>query len=394
MLETTPTLLSLTGKTILQVVPEMATGGVEQTTLEVASAIIAAGGKAIVFSQGGRLVNELEDLGARHIQGPAASKNPWTVFVTNPWRLIKLMEKERIDLVHARSRAPAWSAWIATRWTTTPFVTTYHGIYNAKSGLKRLYNSVMARGDRVIANSFFTQNHVIEEHKTAPPILTVIYRGVDIATFNPQAVKTSRRKSLAARWGISLKSVRPRLILPARLTPWKGQQVLLSALFILHQKGIEFECLMVGDAQGRYEYRDDLNVQTQRLGLSECVHFVGHCNDMAAAFALCDIAITPSIEPEAFGRTAAEAQAMGLPVIASDLGAARETIDPGVTGLLTPAGDAHALASAIEQLIALTPLERKRMGAAGQARIQQKFTTLALQRATVLVYQQLLQARN
>ena len=389
-----PPLPLLTGKTILQVVPEMATGGVERTTLEVASAIIAAGGRALVFSQGGRLVSELEALGARHIQGPAASKNPWTVFVSNPMRLIKLIENERIDLVHARSRAPAWSAWLAARWTKTPFVTTYHGIYNAKTGLKRWYNSVMARGDIVIANSGFTKDHVIGEHKTPANRLEVIYRGVDVEAFNPKAVSAARRNALAASWGILVESARPRLILPARLTAWKGQRVLIDALSILHTKGIELDCLMVGDAQGRDVYLDDLKAQVERLQLGGHVYFVGHCSDMPAAFSLADIAITPSIEPEAFGRTAAEAQAMGLPVIASDLGGARETVDPGVTGLLCQPGDAQALAHAIEKLLALGPQERKAMGTAGQARVQQKFTTLALQRATLLVYHQLLQARS
>ncbi len=378
----------------MQVVPEMATGGVERTTLEVASAIIAAGGQALVFSQGGRLVRELETMGARHIQGPAASKNPWTVFVTNPLALIKLIRQERVDLVHARSRAPAWSAWIAARGTKTPFVTTYHGIYNAKSGLKRWYNSVMARGDIVIANSGFTKDHVIAEHKTASDRLEVIYRGVDVDAFNLKAVSAARRKALAASWGIPVKNARPRLILPARLTAWKGQRVLLDALSILLQKGIELDCLMVGDAQGRDGYLDDLKAQVQRLQLGDHVYFVGHCNDMPAAFALTDIAITPSIEPEAFGRTAAEAQAMGLPVIASDLGGARETVEPGVTGLLCEPGDAHAFASAIEKLLALSPEERIAMGTAGRTRVQQKFTTLALQRATLMVYQKVLQARS
>lgn len=384
-----PPLASLQNKTILQVVPEMATGGVERTTVEVASAIIEAGGRALVFSAGGRLVHELEALGAKHIYGEANSKNPWTVFVSNVAKLAKIIEHEKVDLVHARSRAPAWSALLAARQTKTPFVTTYHGIYNAKSGLKRWYNSVMARGDRVIANSGYTRDHVLAEHKIDSDKIEVIYRGVAIDAFAPQAVSDKRRIELASEWGVPLESERPRAILPARLTAWKGQRVMLEALGHLKRDGVEVDCLMVGDPQGRDVYRAELGQDIRSLGLESQVHLVGHCNDMPAAFSLADFAVTPSTEPEAFGRTAAEAQAMGLPVIASDLGGARETVEDGVTGFLSPAGDGKALADCIGRLLALSPTEKAAMGAAGAKRVRSRFTTRALQSATVSLYQRL-----
>ncbi|MFN9014925.1 MAG: glycosyltransferase family 4 protein [Hyphomonadaceae bacterium] len=384
-----PSLASLKNKTILQVVPEMATGGVERTTVEVASAIIEAGGRALVFSAGGRLVHELEALGAEHIFGEANSKNPWTVFVANVAKLAQIIEREKVDVVHARSRAPAWSALLAARRTKTPFVTTYHGIYNAKSGLKRWYNSVMARGDRVIANSGYTRDHVLAEHKINPTKIEVIYRGVDVDAFERQAVSDKRREELASQWGIPLESALPRAILPARLTAWKGQKVMLEALGILKRAGVEMDCLMVGDPQGRDVYRAELGQDIRRLGLEGYVHLVGHCNDMPAAFSLADFAVTPSTEPEAFGRTAAEAQAMGLPVIASDLGGARETVEDGVTGFLSPAGDGKALADCIGRLLALSPAETATMGAAGAMRVGARFTTRALQSAPVSLYQRL-----
>lgn len=384
-----PPLASLQNKTILQVVPEMATGGVERTTVEVASAIIEAGGRALVFSAGGRLVPELEAIGAEHISGKANSKHPWTVFVSNPTKLAQLIVQEKVDIVHARSRAPAWSALLAARRTHTPFVTTYHGIYNAKSGLKRWYNSVMARGDRVIANSGYTRDHILAEHRIDPGRIEVIYRGVDVNAFAPQAVSDRRRKELASQWGIALESPRPRAILPARLTAWKGHKVMLEALETLNRKGLEIDCLMVGDPQGRDNYCADLGHEIRRLGLEDQVHLVGHCRDMPAAFSLADFAVTPSIEPEAFGRTAAEAQAMGLPVIASDLGGARETVEDGVTGFLSPAGDGKALADCIGRLLALSPAEKAAMGATGAARVRSLFTTRALQSATVSLYQRL-----
>ena len=386
-----PPLASLQNKTFLQVVPEMATGGVERTTLEVASAIVEAGGRALVFSAGGRLVPELEALGAKHLHGEANSKNPWTVFVSNVGKLAQIIEQEKVDLVHARSRAPAWSALLAARRTKTPFVTTYHGIYNAKSGLKRWYNSVMARGDRVIANSGYTRDHVLAEHKVNPDKIEVIYRGVDVAAFDPKAVPLKRREELAAQWGIALESPRPRAILPARLTAWKGQKVMLEALGHLKRDGREIDCLMVGDPQGRDTYRAELGQDIRRLGLEGHVHLVGHCHDMPAAFSLADFAVTPSTEPEAFGRTAAEAQAMGLPVIASDLGGARETVEDRVTGFLSPAGDGKALADCMGRLLALSPAERAAMGLAGAARVRERFTTRALQSATVSLYQRLIE---
>lgn len=375
----------------MQVVPEMATGGVERTTVEVASAIVEAGGRALVFSAGGRLVPELEALGAKHLHGEANSKNPWTVFVSNVGKLAQIIEQEKVDLVHARSRAPAWSALLAARRTKTPFVTTYHGIYNAKSGLKRWYNSVMARGDLVIANSGYTRDHVMAEHKVDPNKIEVIYRGVDVAAFDPKAVTPKRREELATQWGIALESPRPRAILPARLTAWKGQKVMLEALGHLKRDGLEMDCLMVGDPQGRDTYRAELGQDIRRLGLEGYVHLVGHCNDMPAAFSLADFAVTPSTEPEAFGRTAAEAQAMGLPVIASDLGGARETVEDRVTGFLSSAGDGKALADCMGRLLALSPAERAAMGLAGAARVRERFTTRALQSATVSLYQRLVE---
>ncbi len=386
-----PPLASLKNKTILQVVPEMATGGVERTTLEVASAIVEAGGRALVFSAGGRLVLELDAIGAQHVFGEANSKSPWTVFVSNVSKLAQIIEQEKVDLVHARSRAPGWSAFLAARRTKTPFVTTYHGIYNAKSGLKRWYNSVMARGDLVIANSGYTRDHVLAEHKINPDKVEVIYRGVDIEAFDPHVVSNKRREELASQWGVPLACPRPRAILPARLTAWKGQKVMLEALGHLRRSGIEIDCLMVGDPQGRDAYRAELSQDIHRYGLEGQVHLVGHCNDMPAAFSLADFAVTPSTEPEAFGRTAAEAQAMGLPVIASNLGGARETVEDGVTGFLSPAGDGKALADCMGRLVALSPKEKVKMGAAGAARVRARFTTRALQFATVSLYQRLLE---
>lgn len=385
---------SLNGLTILQIVPELATGGAERTTIEVAQAIVKAGGRALVWSAGGRLLHELEAVGATHFIGPAASKNPIEVFVTNPARLADLIKREKVDLIHARSRAPAWSALIAAGRTQRLFVTTYHGIYQAKSKLKRWYNSVMVRGDAIIANSNYTKTHIIEQHGTEARNITVIYRGVDVDAFHPSAVSSERSYKLAQTWQLATARQRVRIILPARLTEWKGQRVFIAALAIIKAQGVDFEAICVGDAQGRDVYVQALRNQILEAKLTDQVFLVGHCDDMPAAFSICDIAVTPSTEPEAFGRTAAEAQAMGLPIVASDLGGARETVDPGVTGFLSSPGDAHELAAHLIHLIRMPKVQREAMGAAGFNRIRALFTTQSLQSQTLALYQRVMAARH
>jgi glycosyltransferase involved in cell wall biosynthesis len=376
--------------TILQVVPELATGGAERTTIEVAQAIVRNGGRALVWSAGGRLLAELEAVGGEFIVGKAASKNPFEVFVSNPRHLAQIIAREKVDLVHARSRAPAWSAMIAARRAKVALVTTYHGIYNTKSALKRWYNSIMVRADAVIANSNYTKAHLVAEHGTDPDRVTVIYRGVDVERFDPGAVSQARRDVLAAKWGLTASRTRLRIILPARLTQWKGQGILIGAMGLLARSGIDCEAILVGDSQGRDAYVGDLRAQIEREGLLGSVFLVGHCDDMPAAFSLCDVAVTPSIEAEAFGRTAAEAQSMGLPIIASDLGGAQETVDHGVSGFLVPPGDVAALAQHLEMLLTLSPARRAAMGQAGFARIRALFTTQSLQNQTLALYQQVL----
>jgi glycosyltransferase involved in cell wall biosynthesis len=376
---------------VLQVIPELQTGGAERTTLEVAEALVAAGGAAFVFTEpGGRLEPELLRLGAQVVHGPARSRNPWTVFVRNAAALTELIRREKIDLVHARSRAPAWSALRAARACGVPFVTTYHGIYNARSDLKRWYNSVMARGDLVIANSQFTADHLMAEHGTAAARVREIPRGVDLRQFDPQAVSPQRLSALRASWGLEADPPRPVIVLPGRLTGWKGQRPFIQALGLLAREGLGVTGILAGDAQGRDAYAAGLDQLAAAEGVAGAVRRVGNCADMPAGLLLADVVVCPSLQPEAFGRTAAEAQAMGRPVIASNLGGARETVAPSDTGLLVPPGDVHALAGAIRQLLSAGPEARATMGAAGMARVRERFSTASLQAATLAVYRELL----
>lgn len=375
---------------VLQVTPALDAGGVERTTIEVAEALTRAGVRALVASRGGRLEPELEAAGGELVAMPVDSKNPLTI-LANASRIEKLARKNGVAIIHARSRAPAWSALIAARRLGVPFVTTYHGVYNANTAVKRFYNGVMARGDVVIANSDFTRAHVVKEHKVDPKRVVSIPRGVDLARFDPAAVDKNRVANMRGLWGIAAHEPRPIVLLPARLTRWKGQEVLIEAAAELErtQPGTAIYVL-AGDSQGRQEYVADLHDLAQKRGIADCVRIVGHLVDMPAALAACTVAVFPSTDPEAFGRAAAEAQAMSVPVIASRLGGLAETIADGETGLLVPSADPAALAAALRRMLDMSAADRLAMGARGAARVRSRYSVGALQAATLRVYRALL----
>lgn len=375
---------------LLQVIPQLEAGGAERTTLEVAQAVVAAGGRALVASEGGRLEAELAAVGGELVRLPVGSKNPWTVW-RNAERIAAIVRVEDIDIIHARSRAPAWSAkWAAGR-TGAHFVTTYHGTYNGKTGLKRWYNAVMARGELVIANSNFIANHIRVQHPFAADLIRVIPRGVDLDSFDRQAITPDRIADLAAAWGVDWPATRMIALFPARLTGWKGQRETLVALGQLKAEGLAMPLtLLAGDAQGRDAYLAELESLIGQYGLQADVRIVGHCSDMPAAFAMADIALTPSVEPEAFGRTAAEAGAMHVPVIAADHGGAREVVLPGETGWRVEPGNPAALASAIREAVTMPAGRRAEMGARAAQHIRTQFSTRALQAATLRVYEEVL----
>lgn len=388
-------------KTVLQVIPSLSSGGAERTTVEMARAIVRAGGRALVATSGGRLCAEIENAGGRVILLPAASKNPLTI-LANRGRLARIIREEKVDIVHARSRAPAWSALLAARATGSAFVTTWHGAYEASSPVKRLLNSVMARGDLVIANSEFTAEAI----RAAFPVgdrLRVVPRGADLAEFNPQAISRGRIAALRAKWGVAEAEGRLVLLLPGRLTGWKGHAVAVEALARLArgetgrgETGVSrsFQLIFAGDEQGRGELVRALMRRVDELGLQHMIRWVGHCDDMPAAYALADIALVPSTRPEAFGRIAVEAGAMEKVAIASDHGGARESIADGETGFLALPGSAEALAAAIGKAAALGPEGRRAMGVRARARIAARYSTEAMTAATLHAYEDLLARRN
>jgi glycosyltransferase involved in cell wall biosynthesis len=383
--------LPLTGATILQVIPQLDAGGAERTTIEVAEALTHANAHALVASAGGRLEGELLKAGAELIWfDTLATKNPLLIYA-NAGRLAGIIAERKVKLIHARSRAPAWSALWAARRMKIPFVTTYHGVYNAKGAPKRLYNSVMARGDVVIANSAYTAAHVRKEHPFAKDRVVTIPRGVDISRFDPEKVDPFRRATLRRAWKVPEGDAAALIVLPARMTGWKGHREAVAAAALLAKKPeLSWRMIFAGDAQGRTGYVDEIRQLISTHGLDDRVSVVGHCEDMPAAFALADIVIAPSNEPEAFGRVAAEAGAMGAPVVVSRIGGQREIIEEGKTGYSVPPFDPPALADAMGRLISAGPEGRKTMGLAAIARIREKFTTTALQQATLAVYDRLL----
>ncbi len=388
----------LAGRTILQIIPDLDAGGAERTTIDIAAALAAAGARALVACRGGRLVSELQAKGGLWIEFPAASKNP-AAMALNVRRLAAVIRAEGVDIAHARSRAPAWVALGATRLTGTPFVTTWHGSYSG-GGVKDFYNSVMARGDAVIANSHFTAGEIGAKHPFARERLRVIQRGTDMRLFAPAAVERARVRRLRDLWGVS--PDQQIVLLAARLTGWKGQRVLIEAARLLAAQGVTgVRYILAGDAQGRGAYSAELERLIAAAGLEGVARLTGHCDDMPAAMLAAAVVTVPSTEPEAFGRVAVEAQAMGVPVVVSDLGAVPETVlappqvnEQARTGWHVPPNDAPALAHAIGLALGLGASGREALAERARAHVENRFSLPRMCEATLDVYAALIGSRH
>jgi glycosyltransferase involved in cell wall biosynthesis len=369
---------------VLQVIPSLVSGGAERGTVEMAAALVAAGWTAYVASSGGPMERQLARIGAHHIKLPLASKNP-LIMRRNAGALKTILRRHRIDIVHARSRAPAWSALWAARATRRRFVTTFHNAYDTDLPLKRWYNSVMARGDRVIAISQFVGEHAASTYGIGPDRLRIVPRGVDLASFDPHRVRGDRVAALARQWRVpdDVKIV----MLPGRLTRWKGGLDLIEAIARLDRRDL---CVVLVGAEQRAGFRRELEATIERQGLVGLFRIVDHCNDMPAAYMLSDVVVSASNEPEGFGRIIIEAQAMGRPVVATDHGGARETILPGVTGWLAAPGDPTALAQAIGAALALDDEARSAFARRAISHIASDFTSELMCARTIAVYEELL----
>jgi glycosyltransferase involved in cell wall biosynthesis len=363
-------------------------GGVERGTVEIAGAIAARGGRALVASNGGASVHELKRVKAEHIEMPVHSKNPFVMYA-NIRRLEKLIRDEGVDIVHARSRAPAWSAWFAAKRAGVPFVTTFHGTYSAGNALKRKYNSVMAKGERVIAISKFIGGHLHQIYGAPAAKIRIIHRGVNLERFDPAKVSAERVAALASDW--RLEEGFPVVMLPGRLTRWKGQVMFIEAIAKMARR--DLRCLLVGGDQGRTEYRRELENLVNSRGLGEIVRIVDHCDDMPAAYMLTDVVVSASTDPEAFGRILVEAQAMGRPVVASDHGGARETVIEGETGWLFPPGDVEALAATLGKVLGMSRETRSALAEKANANVARNFSKQGMCDKTLDVYREVLELK-
>lgn len=389
---------SLAGKKILQIIPRLDSGGAERTAIDVAEALAAEGAIALVAAAGGRAISELQARGGLWLPFPASTKNPLAMYF-NAWRLTRLLRDEGIDLIHARSRAPAWVALRAARMTGIPFVTTYHGAYGGRSGLKLLYNSVMARGDAVIANSGWTERQILSLHPFAAGRISVIPRGVDLRAFEPDRVDPGRVRTLRAQWGCSPDE--RIILLAARLTGWKGHRLLIEAIKILAAQNMtDVSAIFVGDDQGRSGSVKDIDSAIRASGLATRIRRVGFCADMPAAILASAVVAVPSTRPEAFGRTVVEAQAMGIPVVASDLGALGETIlappdvtDRERTGWRVPASNAEALAAALAAALSLGASARDALRERARRQVRAAYSLEAMTTKTLDVYRGVLERR-
>lgn len=371
---------------VLQVLPALEGGGVERGTVEIASALVQAGHRAVVASSAGGMVREIEKAGGDYFRLPLRRKNPLIMW-RNIGRLTRLIEGEKIDLVHARSRAPAWSALYAARRTGRPFLTTIHGAYGAGNALKRAYNGVMMRGDRVVAISEFIRDYALATYPWLDERrVSVIYRGVDTHVFRPGDVPGARMIQLSQAW--MLPDGAPVVLLPGRLTRLKGQAVLIRALArSAHQDAV---LVFVGADTGRESFKVELRKIATEAGVGDRIRFAGQCRDMPAAYSLASVVVSASTKPEGFGRTAVEGQAMGRPVIVTDHGGARETVVPGETGWRVTPGDHEAMATAIDAALSMDQAARDALADRAVAHVISHFSLELMKRRTLALYHEVL----
>jgi glycosyltransferase involved in cell wall biosynthesis len=374
--------------TVMQIIPALGAGGAEQGCIDVAAELVKSGAKSIVVCNGGHRIPEILRGGSIHINLPVDSKNP-IVMWRNIARLRKLIREHDVDIVHARSRAPAWSAWKSVEGTKARFMTTCHAPFNISGSAKKFYNSSIARGERVIAISNYVREYLLKNYDIEDRNIRLIHRGVALEKFHPGAVAPTHLIKLSNEWrlpdGCTI------VMLPGRLTRWKGHLVLIEAMAQLKRDDIF--CVMIGDDQGRTEYRAEVENAIQEKGLEGRVRIVGHCSDMPAAYMLANVVVSASTDPEGFGRIPIEAQAMGRMIVATNHGGAMETIIPGHTGWLVEPNNAAELAKAIGEALDMDPEARAIMAAHAMVHIADNFTRGKMVDETMDVYAELLQEK-
>jgi glycosyltransferase involved in cell wall biosynthesis len=377
---------------VLQVIPKLGHGGAETGCYDIAHYLSENNCKSFIVTSGGELIKFIDKKKVKLIRLPVHSKNPILIFL-NAIFLVGIILFFNISIVHARSRAPAWSCLFATKLTGRKFVTTFHGTYNFSGKFKKFYNSVMVRSDLIIAGSNFIFSHIKEnyfEFLRFKKKFLVIFRGINVDYFDPSTKLESDEKKLLQKWDISKE--KKIILMPGRLTSWKGQELLIEAINLVKiELGYEaFHVVILGSDQGRDLYKKKLIRLTEQYRLNNQIKFIDHCEDMALAYKVADFVISASIEPEAFGRVAVEAQSMEKLIIASNIGGSNETIVNEKTGFLFESGDVNSLSKKIIKAITIDETSLKLIGKEGRKNIIKKFNVEKMCFSTYSEYKRLL----
>ncbi len=377
---------------VLQVIPKLGYGGAETGCYDIAHYLPENDCGSFIVTSGGELLKFIDKKKVKIIKLPVHSKNPLIIFI-NFLALVAIILVKNISIVHARSRAPAWSCLLAAKITGRKFVTTFHGTYNFNNKIKKFYNSVMVRSDLIIAGSNFIFSHIKDNYTkylNAKKKLLVIFRGINVDYFDPTTKLDSDEKKLLKEWQIE--KDKKIILLPGRLTGWKGQEVFIEAINLVNiELGYEaFYAVILGSDQGRDLYKKKLIRITEQHRLNNQVKFIDHCNDMALAYKVSDIVISASIEPEAFGRVAVEAQSMEKPIIASDIGGSNETIIDEKTGFLFESSNAKSLSEKILKVLSMDETLLQSIGKEGRKNIIQKFNVEKMCFSTYSEYKRIL----
>ena len=377
---------------VLQVIPKLGYGGAETGCYDIAHYLSENNCKSFIVTSGGELTKFIDKKKVKLIRLPVHSKNPLLIFI-NSIILIGIILFFNISIVHARSRAPAWSCLLATKITRTKFVTTFHGTYNFSGRFKKFYNSVMVRSDLIIAGSNFIFSHIKENYSNylnQKKKLLVVFRGINVDYFDPTTKLETEEKKLLKQWEIE--KDKKIILLPGRLTTWKGQEVFIEAINLVNiELGYEaFYAVILGSDQGRDLYKKKLIRLSEQYRLTKQLRFIDHCKDMALAYKVSDIIVSASIEPEAFGRVSVEAQSMEKPIIASNIGGSNETVVDEKTGYLFKAGDAKSLSQKILKTLTIDETQLKLIGIEGRKNIVQKFNVEQMCFSTYSEYKRLI----
>jgi glycosyltransferase involved in cell wall biosynthesis len=379
---------------IMQILPALNSGGVERGTVDIANFIAKSGFKSIVVSTGGALRAFLKK-DVQHIELSVKSKNPWTIF-RNIKKIRALILLHKVSILHVRSRAPAWSAYFAAKGTDCKIVNTFHGTYSLglickkTSLIKKAYNKIMLKGDKTIAVSNSIKTHIEDNYPDNfnNDNIEVIHRGVDITTFDPKILSEQIKINFITKWQIP--NDKKIIMLPGRITSWKGHEFLLDSLRLLHRD--DYLCLFVGDSTSKESYKKRLIQKIIALGLQGKIKFISNTTSMSTVYTICDVVISASIEPEAFGRVAVEAQAMERIIIATNIGGSKETVIHNKTGYLVEPNDTQAMAKKIDEVLSIDEKSYRKIGQAGRKNVLENFTNDLMYQKTINIYQNLLKS--